>query len=64
MNLSKFPVYVQAAVFVWYWRCSAIWLPRPCSFFLKAEVIFAVGPGHRRFRSTVVLNNRATGWYR
>ncbi|MBP0604249.1 MULTISPECIES: RNA recognition motif domain-containing protein [Aeromonas] len=59
MNLSKFPVYVQAAVLALVLALLGYLVAQALQFSLKAEVIFAVGLAIGGFVVPLFLNNRA-----
>lgn len=59
MNLSKFPVYVQAAVLALVLALVGYLVAQLLQFSLKAEVIFAVGLAIGGFVVPLFLNNRA-----
>lgn len=59
MNLSKFPVYVQAAVLALVLALVGYLVAQALQFSLKAEVIFAVGLAIGGFIVPLFLNNRA-----
>lgn len=59
MNLSKFPVYVQAAVLALVLALIGYLVAQALQFSLKAEVIFAVGLAIGGFIVPLFLNNRA-----
>lgn len=59
MNLSKFPIYVQAAVLALVLALVGYLVAQALQFSLKAEVIFAVGLAIGGFIVPLFLNNRA-----
>ncbi len=59
MNLSKFPVYVQAAILALVLALVGYLVAQALQFSLKAEVIFAVGLAIGGFVVPLFLNNRA-----